>query len=305
MTTQKPLTHQFQYTEPGTRTASALRRSSRALLPGAGMAMLLLVSTAAQAQLLGTAANFGLLGATPGITNTGLSLISGSVGVWPSASITGFPPGQILPGTGVFHSGDAVALQAQSDTTAAYITLAGLVSSPIAAALGGQTRTAGVYNAGAADLSGTLTLNGPGLYVFQTSSLTTAAGPGAAIVNLIGGASPCDVWWQVSSSAAIGTYGVIKGNILALTSITIDTGASLEGRALARNGTVTLAGNAVTACSGGTTSGFLVPSLPPVPLATVSNANVPTLSELSMMMLGVLLAVVGFAALRQYGHARQ
>ncbi len=265
------------------------------LLASLGCATLFLLSAPAAAQLLGTASAFGVLGATPNVTNTGATLVVGSVGIWPAASITGFPPGIIVPGTGVLHAGDAVAQQAQSDTTAAYLLLAGLVSAPILPALGGQVLTPGVYNAGAADLTGTLTLNGPGLYVIQATSLTTANGPGAAIVSLINGATPCDVFWQISNSAAIGTFAQISGNILALTSITIGTSANLSGRALARNGTVTLAGNNVTACSGGSTPGFLIPA------AGISGSPTPapTLSEWAMIMLAGLLAMAGFAALRK------
>ena len=275
------------------------RRNYPGLLASLGCAALLLVSAPALAQVLGTASNFAVLGATPNVTNTGASVVSGNVGVWPAASITGFPPGLITPGTGFPHSGDAIAQQAQTDTTAAYLTLAGLVSAPILPALGGQALTPGVYNAGAADLTGTLTLNGPGLYVFQTTALTTASGPGASVVSLINGASPCDVWWQVGSSAALGTFSQFQGNILALTSITIATSASLQGRALARNGTVTLDNNAITACSGGTASGFLVAAPVAVPPISTAGAPIPTLSGWMMAMLAALLAIAGFAAMRR------
>jgi len=261
-----------------------------------GFAAFLLASASASAQLLGSASNFAVLGATPNVANTGPTVVVGSVGVWPAAAITGFPPGLITPGTGFLNFGDSIAQQAQTDTTAAYLTLAGLVSAPILPALGGQVLVPGIYNAGAADLTGTLTLNGPGLYVFQTTSLTTASGPGASIVNLIGGATACDIWWQVGSSAAIGTFSAFQGNILALTSITVGTSASLQGRALARNGTVTLASNNVTACTGGTAPGFIVPPL--APLAPVAGA-IPTLSEWAMVMLAALLAVAGYAAMRR------
>jgi type VI secretion system secreted protein VgrG len=229
------------------------------------------------------------------VTNTGPTVVRGSVGVWPALSVTGFPPGLIVPGTGALHLGDTVAQQAQSDTTAAYLQLAGLVSAPILPALGGQVLTPGVYNAGAADLTGILTLNGPGLYVIQASSLTTASGPGASAVVFTNGATACDLFWQVGSSAAIGTFSAMAGNILALTSITIGTSASLEGRALARNGTVTLASNNINACSGGSTPGFIVPA------AGIFGAPspAPTLSEWAMIMLAGLLAMAGFAALRK------
>lgn len=263
-----------------------------------GFAALCLVSASANAQLLGTAARFAVLGATPDVTNTGPSVITGSVGIWPAASITGFPPGAIVPGTGALHLGDAVAQQAQTDTTAAYLTLAGLAGAATGPALGGLTLTPGVYDAGAANLTGTLTLDGPGLYVFQTTSLTTASGPGAAIVLLTNGATPCDIWWQVGSSAAIGTFTAMQGNILALTSITIGTSASVQGRALARNGTVTLASNNVTACSGGSTPGFLVP------VGLLGGVQgIPTLSQWALVILAALLAFAAVVAIRSRARA--
>jgi hypothetical protein len=258
-----------------------------------------MVSDPALAQLLGTASNFAVLGATPNVTNTGASAVSGNVGIWPAASITGFPPGLVVPGTGSLHLGDAVAQQAQADTTVAYLNLAGLAGAAVGPGLGGLTLGPGLYNAGAADLTGNLTLNGAGLYVFQTTALTTSAG-GTSSVTLIGGASPCDVWWQVGSSATIGSGSVVQGNILALTSITIGTGANLQGRALARNGTVTLDTNNVTACSGGT-AGYIVPGPVDIPGAS-SRATVPTLSAWPMAMLAAVLAIVGFLAMR--GHIK-
>jgi hypothetical protein len=256
---------------------------------------LLLACAPAAAQLLGTASQFAVLGATPSVTNVGPTTVIGSVGIFPAASVTGFPPGAIVPGTGVIHLADAVAQQAQTDTTTAYNILAGLAGGAIAPALGGQTLTPGVYNAGAANLTGTLTLNGPGLYVFKTTALTTAAGPGASAVALINGASPCDVWWQVGSSATLGTFSAFQGNILALTSITLGTSANLQGRALARNGAVTLDSNAVTACSGGTAPGFLVPAF----FNAAGSSPVPTLSQWAMIVLSLLLAATAYIAMRR------
>jgi Ice-binding-like len=277
----------------------AARRGSttrRAWLANLGLIFCLLGPQVLNAQLLGTAASFAVLGGTPGVTSTGATNVFGSIGVFPAASITGFPPGLIVPGTGVFHAADAVAQQAQADTTAAYLTLAGLSGTSILPALGGQTLTPGVYNAGPANLTGTLTLNGPGLYVIQVSSLTTASGPGASSINLIGGATPCDVWWQVESSASIGTFSAVVGNMIALTSITLDTGATLQGRALARNGTVTLAGNTVTACFGGTAPGFVVPGGFPL---TGPAVGVTALSNWAFLALSGLLGVAAFQRLRR------
>jgi len=251
-------------------------------------ALLLLASASATAQSLGTAAAFAVLAGTPDVANTGPTVVSGSVGVSPAAAINGFPPGSILPGTGNFHAGDAVAAQAQVDLTAAYLYYAGLGGAAIAPALGGQTLTAGVYSAGAANLTGTLTLDGPGLFVIQTTALTTASGPGASIVNLINGASACNVIWQVGSSAAIGTFSAIQGDILALTSITVATSASVQGRLLARNGTVTLDSNVINPCTAGA---GVVPGQNPT----------PTLSQWAMILLVLLMATVGMMAMRRRG----
>lgn len=257
-------------------------------------ATLFLVGVPAEAQLLGTAGQFAVLGATPSVTNTGPTIVVGSVGIFPAAAVTGFPPGTIVPGTGTLHLADAVAQQAQTDTTTAYNVLAGLAGAAVAPALGGQTLTPGVYNAGAANLTGTLTLNGPGLYVFQTTALTTAAGPGAAAVVLTNGATACDVWWQVGSSATLGTFTAFQGNVLALTTITLGTSATVQGRVLARNGAVTLASNAINACAGGSTPGFLVPAF-----FSAGNGAAPTLSEWSMALMALLLALTGYVALRR------
>ena len=264
----------------------------------AGIAVFVLASAPATAQILGTASNFAILAATPNITNTGPTVVSGSVGIYPALVINGFPPGGIAPGTGVFHVGNVVAMQAQTDTTAAYTTLNGLPSIAIPAQLGGQVLGPGVYRpiVGDFNLTGTLTLTTPGLYVFRTAAALVTSSGGTSIVNL-GGASPCDLWWTVPSSATIGTGSLMAGNILALTSITIGAGASLRGRALAQTGTITLASNAVTACAGGTAAGFIVPPLAGVPVGFGFGG--PTLSEWAMFMLAALLALAGFKALRR------
>jgi hypothetical protein len=242
---------------------------------------------------LGTASNFGVL-AGSAVTNTGPTVVTGNVGVFPGSSITGFPPGSIVPGSGFLHPADAISGQAQSDLTAAYTDAATRVcGTPIAGGLlGGLTLTPGVYCMGAGNLTGTLTLNGAGVYIFQmASSLTTAPGSSVALIN---GASSCGVWWQVTSSATIDTTSAVAGNVLALTSITLNNGASLNGRALARNGAVTLINNAVTACSGGP-----FPAVPPVVPLLAELRQVPTLSEWAMVMLAGLLAMAGFGAMRK------
>jgi hypothetical protein len=215
---------------------------------------------AATAPSLGAASSFSVLGGST-VTNTGPSVLNGDLGVSPGSSITGFPPGLV---NGTIHTTDAVAGQAQSDVTTAYNSLAGQAPDADLTGqdLGGLTLTAGVYKfSSSAQLTGTLTLDAQGVggavFIFQIgSTLTTAS---SSLVTLINGASPCNVFWQVGSSATLGTGSTFRGNILALTSITVTTGTNVTGRALARNGGVTLdtniflSGGCIT--GGGTTGG--------------------------------------------------
>ena len=192
---------------------------------------------------LGTAATYSVLAGTPSITNTGNTTIDRDVGIHPADSITGFPPG-IIGGT--VHAGDAVALQAKSDLTVAYLDAQGR-SAPLGnrfATLSGRTLVGGVYNANGAtlDLTGTLTLNGQNdpnsVWIFQaTSDLVTASTSSVVFIN---GGSPCNVFWQVTSSATLGSGSHFVGTILALDSITLANGVTVNGRALARNGLVSL-----------------------------------------------------------------
>ncbi|HBW21454.1 MAG TPA: DUF3494 domain-containing protein, partial [Actinobacteria bacterium] len=205
-------------------------------------------ASAAQAPVgLGTAAPFAVLAGST-VTNTGLSVISGDLGVSPGTAITGFPPGVVIDGT--VHDADAVALQAQNDLTTAYNDAAGRTpATPVTADLGGQTLVPGVYNATSSmGLTGTVTLNAEGnpdaVFIFQAgSTLITAS---SSTVNLINGAQACNVFWQVGSSATLGTGSSFVGSILALTSITVQTGTTVAGRVLARNGAVTLDDNVIT-----------------------------------------------------------
>ena len=211
----------------------------------------LLVVSAGSAQAatsvpLGTAGSFVVL-AGAGITNTGPTTLNGDLGTFPTTSISG--PGSLTV-TGTNHGGDAVTQGAKSDLVTAYNNAAGQgPTTPIAADLAGQTLTPGVYNsASSVGLSGALTLDAGGdpnaVFVFQAgSTLTTASG---SIVNLVNGAQSCNVYWQVGSSATLGTGSAFRGSILALTSITLTTAATVEGRVLARNGAVTLDSNTVS-----------------------------------------------------------
>jgi type VI secretion system secreted protein VgrG len=202
-----------------------------------------LVSGAAAAAIsvpLGTAQSFAVL-AGSGITNTGPTTVTGDVGTFPTNTITGSAS---LTVTGTNHGGDSVTQGAKTDLVTAYNSAAGEgPTSPIVADLAGKTLPAGVYKSGSSiGLSGVLTLDGGGnpnaVFVFQAgSTLTTAS---ASNVVLINGAQACNVYWQVGSSATLGTGSTFRGTILALTSITVTTGVTVHGRVLARNGAVTL-----------------------------------------------------------------
>ncbi len=232
------------------RTTNNLSRWAH--LFGLMFAIVLMVHAVAVSQLpvtMGTAANFGVL-AGSGITNTGPTLINGNIGAYPTISIIGFPPGVVVP-PAVNHGGDAVTQTAKDDLVTAYNDAAGRALTAIVSAdLGGQTLIPGVYNsASSLALTGLLTLDGQNnpnaVFIFQAgSTLITASGSG---VNLINGAQACNVFWQVGSSATLGTTTSFVGNILAFSSITMNTGATIHGRVLARNAAVTLDNNLVAA----------------------------------------------------------
>lgn len=199
------------------------------------------------AAAMGSEQSFAVLGGST-VTNTGSSVITGNLGLHPGTSITGFPPGIV---TGETHATDAVALQAQTDTTATYLDLAAQAcDTTVSADLGGTTLAPGVYcSASTMGLTGALTLDAKGdpnaVWVFQMgSTLTTAVDSSVVLAN---GADACNVFWQVGSSATLGTTTSFVGNIFALTSISLNNGASVSGRVLARNGAVTLINNVITA----------------------------------------------------------
>jgi type VI secretion system secreted protein VgrG len=211
------------------------------------------VSAYAGTVTLGTAGSFAVLGAST-VTNTGDTVLNGNLGLYPGTSITGFPPG-VVNGTIYDDDPGGVAMQAQADALTAYNVLAGLSSNGNLSGqdLGGLTLTPGVYTFNSsADLTGTLTLNAQGdpnaLFVFQIgSTLTTASGPSASSVVFINGGPLANLFWQVGSSATIGTYSSFYGSILADQSITVDTGATIGcGRALALNAAVTLDTNTIS-----------------------------------------------------------
>ncbi len=242
---------------------------------------------------LGTANPFAILSGT-GVTNVPTSAITGNVGVSPTtgASITGLTCPEV---TGTIYTVNAAGpacriedgpllVTAKNDLTAAYIDAAG--RTPVTTApteLGGTTKTAGVYDSASTTFgitagAGPLIIDGQGdpssVFIFQMDASGTGltVGPGST-VSLINGAQACNIFWRVDS-AAIDTTAVFKGNILALTSITVANGASIEGRLLARNGNVTLISDTITRAVCSATTEDDTPGLPNTGTAPSDNDNV-------------------------------
>ena len=200
---------------------------------------------------LGSANSFAILAGST-VTSVGPTQINGDLGVSPGSAVVGFPPGNV---TGATHAADGAAGQAKNDLLSAYNDAAGRLGSAVLPGnLGGLTFTPGLYNNQSSTMiSGTgtsaiFTLDAQGdanaVFIFQMAS-TLTTDPGTSIV-LSGGAKAANVYWQVGSSATLGTTCIFKGNILADQSITLTTGATLEGRALTRVGAVTLDSNTIT-----------------------------------------------------------
>lgn len=242
---------------------------------------------AAQAPVsLGSAANFAVLAGST-VTSTGASHVTGDLGVSPGTAVTGFPPGIV---TGTMNAGGVTAAQAIADLTTAFNDAAGRTVAPVTVAgnLGGQTLAPGLYKSTSslAISSGNLTLDAQGdanaVFIFQmASTLTTTAG---LQVILAGGAQASNIFWQVGSSATLGTNSTFQGTIMADQSITLTTGATLNGRALARIGGVSLQANAVTKPTVSTTT-----NMPAINQGGVVNLA----SYLSPVVAGSLAAAFG------------
>jgi uncharacterized repeat protein (TIGR01451 family) len=205
---------------------------------------------AATSPSLGAAGSYSVLAGSI-VTSTGPTAMSGDLGISPSIGVpphyTGILPIQV---GGTIHDADTPAATAQAANTATF----GFINQPVDVTytgvkdLVGLSLVPGVYAADAFELSGTLTLVGSGVWIFKSASTLITSGTAKVV-----GGDPCDVWWRVVSSATLGTNTQLTGNILALTSISLNTGATLNGRALAQTGAVTLDSNSITSpvCSGG------------------------------------------------------
>lgn len=245
---------------------------------------------------LGAAKSFAVLAGTT-ITNTGATTITGDVGLHPGTAATGFTTVTLH---GAKHLGDAVALTAKTALVTAYNDAAGAKPvTNVPTELGGTTLKPGVYASGTLGLTGTLTLDGGGVYIFQAgSTLITAPNSKVALIN---GATACNVYWQIGSSATLDTSTSFKGTIMALTSIALKTGATLQGRALARNGAVTMDHNTInsSACAAPTSSGGSGGSHPattPPPTDVLASTAAPVNDLVSPKLLVLLVTgVIAFA----------
>jgi type VI secretion system secreted protein VgrG len=227
-----------------------------------------------------TADGFAVLAGST-ITNTGLSTVTGDVGLHPGTSVTGFDDGaDSVTQAGAMHVADGVAAQAKIDLGAAYDDAASRGATRVGTELASPTPLkAGVYDsaAGTFGITGTLTLDAENIpdavFIFKmASTLTTAS---ASIVELINGADACNVFWQVGSSATLGTFSSFKGNILAMASITVTTGVNIVGSTLARSGAVTMDTNTITdsSCAAAATPS---PTATPTPTAEPTATPTPT-----------------------------
>lgn len=301
-------------TNAGSPGGGARRRWwPRASAAGAVTSLVLVVAAlpvssayAAEAPVgLGTASGYSVLGGQT-VTNTGSTTLSGDLGVSPGTAITGFPPGTV---GGATHAADAQAGKAQADLKLAYNDAAGRApTASIGAELAGRTLTAGVYKStgptGIGVAGGTLTLNGQGnpnaVFIFQVAkTLITSS---AAKIKLTNGAQACHVYWQVASSATLGTRSSFVGTIMALTSVSVTTRATVEGRALARTGSVTLDANTFTDARCGTspTPSSSASSTPATSTPSSTASAAPVLSATgtfdgALLTLAAVLIAAGLA----------
>jgi len=305
-----------------------IRRTGAALFAfGLAAAAMVMAGGTANAAIVPTvpllsAANYSVI-AYATVTNTGPSVLNNSVGLSPGTDVVGFPPGIVTP-PAIIDATTPTAAQAKLDLTAAYVDAAGRpLNATVTSDLTGLTLVGGVYagpSKSPLSLAGTLVLDGEGnpnsVFIFQTdSTLITGS---ASTVSLINGAQECNVFWQVGSSATLGTGSVFAGNILALTSIAVTTGVTVHGRALAQNGEVTLDNDVftsptcdlttpvttTTAVGGGTTApaDTTPPTSPPgtAPPGTGPTGTIPRTGSQSgtTLLLAAAALALGAAATR-------
>ncbi|MFZ0169274.1 MAG: ice-binding family protein [Candidatus Dormiibacterota bacterium] len=276
---------------PTPPTSGAHRWAGLGVGVGIAAALTLLggISAAAATTVnLGRATPFAILAGTT-VTNTGNSTVAGSLGVDPGSAVTGFPPGTVSDGT--IQAADAVALGAQDDLTTAYGQAAGEGPPTMEGAdLGGDTLVPGVYQTssdGALALTGALTLNGAGVYIFQTgSSLTANTG---STVLLEGGASACNVFWQVGSQATLNGPTFV-GTVMAHTTIAVGSAVTVSGRLLAQTAAVTLIDDTINASACFTAAAAPTPS--PTP-----GTGTPTTGAGAGIGGGALLTIAGLVLL--------
>lgn len=215
---------------------------------------------AATSPTLGVVGSYSVLGHTT-VTNTGATTMPGDLGISIGGAPTGFPPGSVGPPGTIRNAADSLAAQNANTAAFGYIdqgcdtTYAGAFKDLV-----GLDLVAGVYCADAFQLSGTLTLSGTGVWIFKSASTLTTSGT----ANVVGG-DPCSVWWREVSSATLGTSTSLTGNVLALASISLQTGATLNGRALAQTGAVTLDTNTITGSTCLTTPVYVNAATPKLP----------------------------------------
>ena len=258
---------------------------------------------AATSPTLGTAGSYSVLGHTT-VTNTGATTMPGDLGVSIGGAPVGFPPGNVGPPGTIRNAGDSLAAQNANTAAFGFIDQGCDVSYAGTKDLVGENLVAGVYCADAFELSGTLTLAGSGVWIFKSASTIITSGT----ANVVGG-DPCNVWWRAVSSATLGTNTSLVGNILASTSISMQTGADLEGRALAQTGAVTLDNNTITGSeclatstygsNGGNStnaSGSGVPGLPNAGINSQGDSNIPWAI---ILPIGTLLGLVSYYIVRR------
>lgn len=271
-----------------------MKQKSLSIMAILGIAVLF-GSASAYAQVappLGVLDQFSVLGNSGVTGSTGAgTVVNGDVGSSPTASISNFPPSSVTPPFTLHFTNDGIVQQARQDGIAAYNFLAAQgPGTVLAAQLNGAVLTSGIYSfaGGAADLAalGTLTLNGPGVFVFQVDSALTA-NIGS---NIIGTADPCSVYWRVGTSATLNGIS-FRGNVIADASVTVGAGSNVSGKLIAgtgATGAVTMAGS-----GGNTIAGCATPS-------AAQLAGVPALDSVGLAMLMALLAGVGLLVMRKF-----